>query len=211
MVKLIEAENISLAWIKGSESIVAYGFRTKEKIKLHNLIVDIKSLDVDERFHKLYETHMDMKVFQRTLNIVSSDESFIPHPSYWRRLKGREEFKIDQITQVISRLKEQPHSTKLTLCVYTPTDFNKQYTPCILCAELRVEKQRLYMTVLTRSQDFGKKSYADYIGLSRILQRIGGGSGIQPGGMIVHTMTASIAFSDLTRVKTLIEFFQGKR
>jgi len=208
MVKLIEAENISLAWLKGCECIINHGFQTKRKIKLHNLIVNIKNLETNKSLNKLFRTHMDMKIFKRTLDIVSSEESFGLHPNYWRRLKGQEEFKVDQVAQVISRLKEQPHSPKLTMCIYTPDDFNRKYIPCILCAELRVEKHRLYLNAFVRSQDFGKKSYADYIGLARILQRIAENSNIQPGGMLVHTITASIERSDLNRVKMVLKLFR---
>lgn len=210
MVRLIEAENISLAWVKGCDCIMREGFHSKDKVKFHNLIVSIEKMETDKSLDRLFETHMDMKVFKRTLDIVSSEQSFSPHPNYWKRLKGQEEFRIDQIAQVISRLKSQPHSTKLTLSIYTPNDFNRNFVPCILCAELRVERHRLCLTAFVRSQDFGKKSYADYMGLGRILQRIAEGSNIQPGGMLVHTITASISHSDLNRVGMVLELFRKK-
>ena len=204
MATFTEARNVSQAWVRGCEAIIARGFRTKGKIKLLNLIVDIRNLDRDESFEELYGRYMDMEVFKRTVEIVSSDKSFGLHPSYWKRLKGKEKFRVDQISQVISRLKKQPHSTKLTLQIYTPDDFQEKYTPCILCVELRVERQNLSMSVFIRSQDFGRKSYADYIGLSHILQRIAEDSSIPLGGMVVHTVTASINRQDLPRVSALL-------
>lgn len=204
MLKLVEAENISQAWLKGCQLILTYGIRTREKVKLHNFSLSIKNLQVDPEIDNLFRTNMDMRVFQRTLDIVSSDRPAGEHPSYWRRLRGLEEFKMDQISKVISRLQKQPNSTKLTLCVYSPTDFDRKYVPCILVAELRVEKEKLHMTVLIRSEDFGSKAYADYLGLARILQHIAKESNLQPGGMIVHVVTGFIASRDVERIKNIL-------
>lgn len=204
MAVFIKAENISQAWILGCGAIMKQGFETRTNIKLHNLIIDIGCLDTDDSFNQLYAKYMNMEVFDRTLRIVCANERFGAHPSYWRRLTGKEGFGIDQISRVVSRLKKQPHSTKLTLQVYKPEDFQKNYTPCILCMELRVENQQLFMSVFTRSQDFGKKSYADYRGLSSILKGIGRKANISVGGMVVHTVSASISRRDLQSVTTLI-------
>ncbi|XOB40475.1 MAG: thymidylate synthase [Candidatus Nealsonbacteria bacterium] len=211
MVRLIEADNISEAWLKGCECIINYGFRTKRKIKLHNLIAEIKNITLDKYIDEQFRNYMNLRIFKRTLDIVSSDQNLNSHPNYWRRLKGKEEFKIDQVARVISRLRKQPHSTKLTLCIYSPNDFKKMYTPCILCAELRVNKRRLNMTAFIRSQDFANKSYADYIGLSSILKRIGENSNIKPGAILTHTITAFIAYKDLSRMKSFLNIIREKK
>ncbi|MEM3499843.1 MAG: thymidylate synthase [Candidatus Bilamarchaeaceae archaeon] len=204
MAKVIEVENISQAWLEGCRLILTYGISTRKKVKLHNFSICIKSLQLDPRIDNFFKANMDMKVFQRTLDIVASEKIVGDHPNYWRRLIGREEFKTNQITRVISRLKEQPYSTKLTLCVYSPTDFDRKYVPCILVAELRTEREKLYMTVLIRSEDFGSKAYADYIGLARILQYIAEKSGLQPGGMILHIVTGFIANRDVEHIKNIL-------
>jgi len=209
MVKIIKAKNISQAWVKGCEVILNEGFWTRKKVKLHNLVVEIETLETEKLFEELFQNYMDMEVFKRTLQVVSSEKSLGSHPSYWRRLKGKEEFKIDQIAQAISRLKLQPHSTKLTLCIYTPKDFSRKYTPCILCAELRVIEHKLYLTAFIRSQDFAKKSYADYLGLVKIIQKISEKTNIPQGGIVAHIITASINRADVGKVKKVIELFKS--
>lgn len=204
MAKLIEVENISQAWLEGCRLILTYGIRTREKVKLQNFSLSIKSLQLEPKIDNLFRTNMDMRVFQRTLDIVTSEKIVGEHPSYWRRLIGLEEFKMNQITRVISRLQRQPYSTKLTLSVYSPTDFNRKYVPCILIAELRTEREKLYMTVLIRSEDFGNKAYADYLGLARILQHIAEKSSLQPGEMILHIVTGFIANRDVERIKNIL-------
>lgn len=204
MAKLIEVENISQAWLEGCRLILTYGIRTREKVKLQNFSLSIKSLQLEPKIDNLFRTNMDMRVFQRTLDIVTSEKIVGEHPSYWRRLIGLEEFKMNQITRVISRLQRQPYSTKLTLSVYSPTDFDRKYVPCILIAELRTEREKLYMTVLIRSEDFGNKAYADYLGLARILQHIAEKSSLQPGEMILHIVTGFIANRDVERIKNIL-------
>lgn len=204
MAKFIEAENISQAWLKGCQLILNLGFRTEKKVKLHNFSLIIKSIQVDPTIDRLFKSHMNMKIFQETLDVVSSEKVIGEHPSYWRRLIGKEIFKINQIERIISRLRMQPHSTKLTFCIYTPEDFDRKYVPCILAGELRVESGKLNLTALIRSEDFGNKAYADYLGLARILEYLSERANLRPGGLILHIVTGFINNKDVARIKNIL-------
>ncbi len=96
---------------------------------------------------------------------------------------------LNQVEQVIEKLKKNPDSKSATITLMHPTG-DKKHMPCIVALDFKLRDGRLMTTGYFRSQDVGKKIYADIICIAEIARTIAQGIGAHEGAL--HLLIVSL-------------------
>lgn len=78
---------------------------------------------------------------------------------------------IDQVANVIAKLKKNPDSKSATINLMD-VEADLKHVPCICTIDFKIRNGRLNATSFFRSQDAGKKLYADIISIGKIMEMI---------------------------------------
>lgn len=105
---------------------------------------------------------------------------------------------IDQIGGVVEKLKKNPNSKSATITLMNPLG-DSHHMPCIVALDFKIREGKLMTTAFFRSQDAGKKIYADIICLGEIAKKIADRVGVAVGALSI--LTASLHFYEEDREK----------
>lgn len=108
----------------------------------------------------------------------------------------------DQLKYVRDKLSSKPTSKSATVTsMYPPGD--QQHVPCISTLDFKL-RDGLMMTAFFRSQDIGKKSYADLIALKRLQDELAHDLDVENNKMRLHIVSAHIYETDYGRVEDIL-------
>ena len=79
-----------------------------------------------------------------------------------------------------------------------------KHVPCICSIDFKIRNNKLNTTAFFRSQDIGKKVYADMISLTKIASLIADSVKADVGFLVLHIASAHIYESDMKRVNSLV-------
>lgn len=96
---------------------------------------------------------------------------------------------IDQVAKVIEKLKKNPESKSATVTLTNPKG-DQSHMPCIVSIDFKIRDSRLITTAFFRSQDVGKKMYADILCIGEISKKIADAVGVETGRL--HILIASL-------------------
>lgn len=120
--------------------------------------------------------------------------------SYGSRFRDFEGY--NQFEYVEEKLTSKPTSKSATITsMYPPGD--QDHVPCICTLDFKL-RDGLMMTAFFRSQDIGKKSYADLIALKRIQDEMADDLEAGNNKMRLHIVSAHIYESDYDRVENIV-------
>jgi thymidylate synthase len=205
-MEIINAKSIGQAWLKSCEVILKKGIRMKdnnEKLKevMHLVLIIESPGEKDE----IVEKYGDKKSIEWMLSNFLEQKS-VPELgnslSYGTRL-----FNYDgknQVQWVIEKLIKKPESKSATISMLMPNR-DEKYIPCIGLLDFKIRNEKLILTVLCRSLDFGTKAYANMIALTKIQNMIAKELKIQRGKMVLYVISAHIYRKDFGRIKSILE------
>jgi thymidylate synthase len=107
--------------------------------------------------------------------------------SYGQRIFGTDG--RNPISGIIEKLKKNPESKSATIGLMD-AEGDALHMPCITTLDFKIRDGRLHTTAFFRSQDAGKKLYADVICLGEIAERVAKGAGVANGPL--HLIIASL-------------------
>lgn len=87
---------------------------------------------------------------------------------------------INQIAGIVDKLKKNPDSKSATITLMDPKG-DGGHMPCIVALDFKIREGKLMTTAFFRSQDVGKKIYADIICLGEISKNIADAVGTNTG------------------------------
>ncbi|MCX6713508.1 MAG: thymidylate synthase, partial [Candidatus Vogelbacteria bacterium] len=106
---------------------------------------------------------------------------------------------INQLQQIIDKLKKNNESKSATISLMDPLG-DSGHMPCICVLDFKIRKGYLLATAFFRSQDAGKKLYADIISLGKIMEIVSGEVGIKMGELSVLIASLHIYEEDLEEI-----------
>jgi thymidylate synthase len=119
---------------------------------------------------------------------------------------------VDQVRGVISKLKGKPETKAAVLTLLDPQqDSKSSHVPCITSLDFKVRNKRLVTYAIFRSQDVGKKTYADMIAIGKLQKLISGSVGVQPGRLTLFITSAHIYKADIPAVSSVIRQIRCSR
>lgn len=125
--------------------------------------------------------------------------------SYGMRLHGDGP---GSLSATIARLRRNPYAKSATLSLLRPAE-DQEHMPCICTLDFKLRDDRLHLDVFVRSEDVGKKLYADGVALGEILARAAKELGAAPGTLCFMIASAHIYEPDFGRIKELLAATAG--
>ena len=205
-MKMLRVESIGEAWIKSCDIILKEGVNIKDgseglKEVMHLIIEITKPDEKDE----IIEKHGNKKMIEWMLSNFFQKLTIRElgnAKSYRSRLfdyKGK-----NQIEWVVKKLKRKPESKSATISLLIPNE-DESYIPCVSLLDFKIRNNKLVLTTLCRSIDFGSKAFANLIALAKLQKLVAGELGVQKGEMIFHVVSAHIYEKDVERVKQILK------
>lgn len=109
----------------------------------------------------------------------------------------------DQIEETIAKLKKNPESKSATIGLMDPPN-DGRHMPCITTLDFKIRGGKLMTTAFFRSQDAGKKLYADVRCLGEIAACVADGIGVPHGPLTLIIVSLHAYESDWERMRSLI-------
>ncbi len=114
----------------------------------------------------------------------------------------------NKINLIIEKLKMNSLSKSATISLMDYQN-DKQHVPCVTTLDFKVRHNKLYFNVQMRSQDIGKKAFADYICYADIARKICIALELQNYEITVWINSAHIYQTDLKKIENLVEKYFG--
>ncbi|MFC1750043.1 thymidylate synthase [Pseudomonadota bacterium] len=126
--------------------------------------------------------------------------------SYGERLVAYEG--VNQLKKVIVKLKNNRDSKSATTILVSPSK-DAKHVPCIVTLDFKVRDHQLMCFVFVRSQDVGKKLYADIISIGKIMSKVAREVKVAVGPLHLFVASLHIYVDDMRddslRLKELIK------
>jgi thymidylate synthase len=112
---------------------------------------------------------------------------------------------IDQLEQVIRRLRASPSTRRATAVTWIPpVDNSRDEVPCMIVDDFKLRDGRLNLAIFFRSHDFAGAYPANLYGLARVLQFVSGEVGAVPGSISTTSASAHIYDHDWDWVQEML-------
>jgi thymidylate synthase len=202
-MKIIKANSLGKCWRECLLVVYREGKildDDKGKIKeLLDLVITIKNIDED-RFVKI---HGDKSMIKWMKN---NFDKKIPIASWEYSYGGRiYDFQgVNQMSAMIQKLRKNPSSKSATISLMLPPQDNR-HIPCLAALDFKVRNKKLITTAFFRSQDVGKKLYADALALKNIADKIAKAINKQTGEFVIFIKSAHFYLKDLNQLKDVLD------
>jgi thymidylate synthase (methanogen type) len=121
--------------------------------------------------------------------------------SYGQRLFDKNG--INQIENIIKKLRNNPESKSATVTLLDP-EGDQSHVPCIVSLDFKIRHKRLVTTAFFRSQDAGKKMYADILALHTISKRVAQHLNVKAGPVNIFVVSLHLYSEDREKIKFLL-------
>lgn len=202
-MKHIVAETTGQAWIKAAQEVFDHGCLIKDgevtlKESLNVFLTVERALEDDP----IIRTHADpMMVQWMKDNFLKFEPVLNWGYSYGQRFFNYQG--VNQIAAVIAKLKKNPESKSATVTLMDPKG-DQTHMPCIVAIDFKIRDGRLMTTSYFRSQDVGKKLYADVICIGEIAKQVADGVGTEVGSVNILISSLHAYEKDWEKVKKLL-------
>lgn len=113
---------------------------------------------------------------------------------------------VNQIDRIITKLKQNPDAKSATVSLMDPSVDFDDHMACIVALDFKIRNgNKLYLTAFFRSQDIGKKFYADILALGAIQDEVAQGIGIAKGSVKIFISSAHIYETEFDKVNNFIK------
>ncbi|PIV38248.1 hypothetical protein COS31_00420 [Candidatus Roizmanbacteria bacterium CG02_land_8_20_14_3_00_36_15] len=204
-MRIIKSKQLGQAWQKSIKEIIGFGQIVnddKGEIKeLLDLFILVKKIEKNDPIIKQYGNKKMIKWMLNNFGKTTEVDDW--GYSYGQRLY---DFKgVNQIKYVISRLKSNPESKSATISFMFPPEDIK-HIPCIIAIDFKIRDKKLIVTSFFRSQDIGKKFYADAIAINSIAEKISRSLSIRHQEFLFFIKSAHIYLNDIQILKPILKW-----
>ncbi len=202
-MKQITTKTPGEAWLKAASEVLKSGKPVKDgeqNLKeILNVMVTVRdSMGSDD----ILEKYADEKM------IVWMKDNFLKTKQVldWGYSYGQRFFSFDginQIKKVIEKLSKNPESKSATITLMDPKG-DGHHVPCIVAIDFKIRERKLMLTAFFRSQDVGKKMYADIISLGEIGKMISKEVKVELGDLNILIVSLHAYEADWDNIKKLV-------
>ncbi len=198
----VKEKTVGKAWIKSLQIILDHGTNEKDnnvpiKEVIQLAVVIDNAIKEDKIVQKFGDSSMIEWMKGNFLTIIPINLGY----SYGKRLTDFDG--VNQIDRVIKKLRDKPESKGATMTFLKPTEDTK-HIPCICVIDFKLRNNKLISSAFFRSQDIGKKFYADALCLGEIQAKIAKELGVSVGSLVFFIASAHIYESDLPKITTTL-------
>lgn len=202
MVRFIEGDTIGSVWVQSVKAILAFGENVPDD---KGMIRELSPLYLTITHPTVHDTIIEnvgdksMIVFMRQ-NFENVNPIAGWGYSYAQRISS-------QVDIVIQKLQTYPSTKSATISLLKPGE-DHQHMPCLATVDFKIRQNRLCVHAFFRSQDIGKKMYADALALLQLGTSVAQSISI-PGICLYCTIcSAHIYEADISTMQQLIHRFR---
>jgi len=200
MPKIFFAKTPGEAWKKAVKLVMSKGkliTNEKETLKecLH-VIISIKNPLKSDKILKKFVDKDLLKFMEK--NFLKCEPVKDWGYSYGSRIfnfRG-----VNQVDEVVKKLSKKPESKSAVIILSDPLCDFQTHTPCLSILDFKIRGGKLLTTAFFRSQDVGKKIYADIIMIGKISKIIADRLRIKLGSLILVIVSAHIYKKDWAKI-----------
>jgi thymidylate synthase len=193
---------LNLIWRSGQEIVDERGTKIREILSLQ-VVVENPYVEMIPKEYSWNEERLE----EYALQLLSADNPGFEY-TYGERLRGwsvESGQRMDQIEQVISRLKASPSTRRATAVTWIPPiDEIKDEVPCMIADDFKLRDGFLNLSVFFRSHDFAGAYPANLYGLARVLEQVAKEVGARPGSISTTSASAHIYEHDWDYVEEML-------
>lgn len=170
------------AWLKAAQEVIKNGVIIKDgdqNLKeILNVFISVENpLGKDSVLEKYADPTMISWMKDNFLKKVPVLDWGYSYGQRFFSYKG-----VDQVSRVIEKLQSNPESKSAIISLMDP-ESDIRHVPCIVAIDFKIRGDKLITTCFFRSQDAGKKIYADIIAIGEISKLIAEKVGVNPGNV----------------------------
>lgn len=172
-MKYISAPTIGYLWADAYKFIMQEGSvmedgtaPVKEVMNLYLSVDDAQASD------KILDAMADPEMVDWMVNKNFGGTEPILDWGYCYGMRLRDFEGVDQIAEAVEKFKKRPGSRSATITLMDPAEDFTGHMPCIITLDPKIRDGKLTLTGFFRSQDIGKKFYADMMALAAIQKEI---------------------------------------
>lgn len=191
-------------WIRAMKEVYHNGNPIKDgeqnlKELLNVLIAVENPIIIDEEIKKFGDVSMIEWMDNNFLSLNPVND--------WGYSYGQRMYKFNgdynQFEKIVEKLKKNPESKSATICFAHPGNDNK-HSPCIITLDFKIRNNKLNANAFFRSQDAGKKFYADIICMGKIMNLVSTEINVPVGELNIFISSLHIYEKDFGRVLEII-------
>ncbi|KKT48979.1 MAG: hypothetical protein UW41_C0014G0023 [Candidatus Collierbacteria bacterium GW2011_GWC2_44_18] len=170
-MKQIITKTAGLAWQTALKCVDEEGHKVKDGVKdlkeVMNVFLTVENPDQSDLILEKFADQAMVDWMRK--NFLSLEPVANWGYSYGQRFTDY--YGIDQIAGIVEKLKKNQESKSATITLMDPKG-DVGHMPCIVALDFKIRDGKLMTTAFFRSQDVGKKIYADIICLGEISKKI---------------------------------------
>ncbi|MDI9394596.1 MAG: thymidylate synthase [Euryarchaeota archaeon] len=206
--RIIRAKNISDAWYRGLNIIWKHGkVITDERGSQIREFMDLMVVIEDPYTDRIPEDTAwnEERLEEYAKQLISGENVQDFEYTYGQRLRNWNG-EVDQIEYVIEKLKKSPTSRRATAVTWIPpVDTKVDEVPCMILDDFKIRNEKVHLTTLFRSHDFGGAYPANLYGLSRLLEHVAEKIGVEPGMITTVSISAHVYDHDWDMVENIVK------
>jgi thymidylate synthase len=203
-MKIISSETAGKSWVKVMSEVYNNGYFIKDgdfNLKeVLNVLVNVGDpCSVDKEIKEYGDVRMIdwMKENFLSLNPIE-DWGY----SYGQRMYDFNGY--NQFNQVAEKLINNPE-TKSAIISFMYPGFDDKHIPCIVALDFKMRNNKLNGSAFFRSQDAGKKFYADIMCMGEIMKRVSEKVKVPVGELNIFIASLHIYEQDFKRILDIIK------
>lgn len=202
----IEAENSGEAWVKACQLVCKEGHKIydgdtqlKEILNLFISVTDPTKKD------KFIEKFGDQEMISWMVNDNFGGHAPVLDWGYCYGMRLHDYEGLDQVAWVVEKLKNNPEAKSATVSLMKPDEDVKSHIPCVVAIDYKIRDNKLQTSAFFRSQDVGKKLYADILAIGSISKKVSKEVGVELGKLNLLVVSAHIYEPDFDKVESLLK------
>lgn len=204
----IEAEDLVDAWRRtlrtvwnSGKEVMSQEGKTKELLNLEVHIRNPLQKDIDgyplgpEELENYAESLVHPK--------LGEDVEY----TYGLRLRVRKEQIVDQVKQVVERLKKSPGTRRAVAVLWIPDVDGKKDSgqPCLISIDFKIRDGKLHLSGIMRSNDMYGAVPSNWYGLACLNKHVAKKVGVEPGTVTTISHSAHVYANDYSSIKEVVE------
>ena len=203
----IEAPTLGVAWIECLSKVMRYGQPINDEernlLEVCNMEIRIDTISKTDPIISKYADTERIRLMHKKYKSMEIVEPF--DVSYGECLYCNQG--VDQIDNIVRRLKERRESKSATISLHTPQDIKPT---CLSLIDCKIRNDKLNMTAVYRSQNIYGSQPGNILALSEVFENIAKNVNTKMGYFYLYIISAHIYSEDFQKVNTIIEHITNK-
>jgi thymidylate synthase len=204
-MEMIKEKSAGILWQKACLLVMNKGHEVKDNEQNLKEIIDLYiEVENASEHDDLIKKYSDPEMIKWMMNDNFGGDKPVLNWGYCYGMRLYDYDGVNQIGKIIEKLKKNPESKSSTIVTMKPSADFDGHMPCIVVIDFKIRNNKLLLTSFFRSQDIGKKIYADIFSLGKIQNDISQALNVDCGPVKIFISSAHVYESDFEAVNKLI-------